>query len=222
MVDMTAPVDPPPKYFGAHPGYHYAIRRALKRASNPFDRAVAYQGLKTPLASLLDPRHPSVACIPRNRPLWIVDNYQDSIWPDRLPFFFSSFDYWINKKDGWVFQALDIPALWRLQGLSQLGALIPDHFDMAPYVVFVQMPFTHHRWSHSMLTAAMDEVILARNGFYAAERAPHVLTAATHDIAMPTGGDTVKRIDPLKLSEDQTFKQQMYKLGLIVAVTIWI
>lgn len=52
-----------------------------------------------------------------------------------------------------------------------------------------------HSRDYSILTAALMEVILARNGFSKNERDAAVLTAACHDIAMPAGGNLTQEID---------------------------
>jgi hypothetical protein len=75
--------------------------------------------------------------------------------------------------------------------------------------------FSHTRWIHSWICAGMAEIILARNGFTLAERAPLVLAIAYHDVATPAGGDSVKRVDPGLLDEENNFAYVLGKHGLV-------
>ena len=61
----------------------------------------------------------------------------------------------------------------------------------------------------------LAEVILARNDFSSKERAPIVLTIGCHDIATPAGGDSIKRIDPKELDEENNFYYILKRHGLI-------
>jgi len=82
--------------------------------------------------------------------------------------------------------------------------------------IYYALPlFTHTRWIHSWICAGMAEIILARNGFTLAERAPIVLAIAYHDVATPAGGDSVKRVDPSVLDEENNFADVLEKYGLI-------
>jgi len=64
------------------------------------------------------------------------------------------------------------------------------------------------------LVAILIELILARNGFSQEERAPIVLTAGCHDIATPAGGDSIKRVDPKSLHEEEGFAWVLERHGL--------
>lgn len=212
-ADMVHPMVPPPRYFGCHPGYQAAFRRSSKKSRSVADRFRAMAGQEISVMTFADPRHPETVLVPRNRPLIATDGFHDPATP-RLPFFFSSYDLWIDQDEQPLWQALHHPALFRMQGISELGALIPDFFDQAQYLYFIGMPFTHNRWSHLMLAAAMADVLLARSGWDIQRRAAPVLTVATHDLALPAGGDTVKRVDPPVLDEEAAYAETLAQWGL--------
>jgi hypothetical protein len=56
-----------------------------------------------------------------------------------------------------------------------------------------------------LLVTVLTDLILARNGFDSGKRAPVILAAGGHDIAIPAGGDSVKRADPEGLDEEKNF-----------------
>lgn len=213
LVDMINPIIPPPRYFGFHPGYQTAFRRAQQNAQSIEERFHAMRGAEVPVTDFCDSRHPETILIPRNRPLMATDTWGEYAVP-RLPFFFSSHEFWINQDEHPLWKALHHPSLFRMQGISQLGALLPAQQELDARLVYPFMPFRHSRWLHLMLAAAMADVLLARAGWDLTRRSAPVLTVATHDIALPAGGDTVKRIDPEILDEEAAYASTMDDWGL--------
>ena len=160
------------------------------------------------LRQLSNSLHPGVVLIPSGKNFWVVDDEGDSIFLPRIMRFpFSSYNIYIDHEKG-LFKELYSPAFWRLGELSQLGLLVPARpidLDDRIKLSYTVPTFPHTRFLHSMLVAAIYEIVLARNGFSKKERARYVLTAAAHDIATPAGGDSVKRIDSKGLHEENAF-----------------
>ena len=165
---------------------------------------------KLSLSTLFNPVHPEVFLIPRNRFFHVVDEWDDDIGFERTVFPFSSTDFYVDvDKEGSVFyEIVHNPAFQRLAGISQLGYLVPPRpkeWDKNVSIAYLTPQFPHNRWIHSLLVAIIMEAILARNGFSKEERIPVVLAAGFHDIATPAGGDSVKRVDPENLGEEENF-----------------
>ena len=211
-----------PDGFGYHPGIIHHIKRLKKKArksKDPFVRFKAFAGPAVPISTFIDSRHPSVIVIPRNRHMSLTDEWGDTLVYeiDLSHFWFSSTDFFLDQENGWLYEELNQPVFWRLGDISQLGFLVPPHPTNLPpgnSIAFVEQPFMHTRWIHCWLMACMAEVILARNGFSEAERIPTVLAIAHHDDAMPAGGDSVKRIDPVELDEVNNFAEIIHQHGL--------
>lgn len=176
-------------------------------------------GKEVSLSSLADSRHPEVYLIPRNDFLHVVDGWGDAIGFERTVFPFSSMDFYVDrdKKRG-LFYGLDhSEPFYRLGGINQLGYLVPprpEEWDKDVSVAYTVPQFSHTRWVHSLLAAILMELILARNGFSKEERAPLVLTAGCHDIGTPAGGDSIKRVDPKGLDEEENFAWVLDRYGL--------
>lgn len=199
-----------PFSFGYHPKFERSRRSHFRRVS---------LGKRISLDKLSDSRHPEVFIIPRNRFLFVVDEWDDAIGFERISFPFSSTDFYVNRDDEEkLFYELDhAEPFFRLGRISQLGYLVPprpDDLDKDVSIAYTTPSFHHTRWLHSILVAVLMEIVLARNGFSPAERAPLVLTAGCHDIAMPAGGDSVKRVDPENLDEEKNFGWILNRDGL--------
>jgi hypothetical protein len=181
------------------------------------------------LEDLRDKRHPEVVLIPRNQLLDVRDQWDDHIAVigiDCYPMPFSSYNFFVDEELDYysetehktVFREfMGAQAFFRLGSISQLGYLVPpppEGHKENDRVYYLPPMFPHTRWLHSMLTACLMEVVLARNGFSAEERTPMVLAAAFHDIATPVGGDSVKRVSPTELDEEKNFSWilKYYKL----------
>ena len=201
---------PAPFGFGQHPKFERSFRRHKKRFS---------LGEEIPLSELSDSRHPEVFIIPRDRFLYVVDDWGDAIGFERTTFPFSSTDFYVDRdKESGLFYELDhSDPFYRLGGISQLGYLVPprpEEWDKEVTIAYTVPQFWHTRWVHSLLVAILMELILARNGFSREERAPLVLTAGCHDIAIPAGGDSIKRVDPKGLDEEENFAWVLDRYGL--------
>ncbi len=216
MFDMTWLILPEcttaPRGFGWHP----SISRRRKR----FKSFEEYLGKRLPLKELFDPAHPEVYIIPRDGIYDVVDDWGDAIGFTRTILPFSSTDFYVDLWEGkGVFAELyHSPAWHRLGGISQLGYLVPPRPEnwqgSNVRLAYTTPQFTHTRWIHSLIVAILMDLVLARNGFTEQERAPMVLTAACHDIAMPAGGDSIKRVDPAGLDEERNFSWVLRHHGL--------
>ncbi len=201
---------PAPFGFGQHPKFEKSFKKHQKRFS---------LGEETSLSALADSRHPEVFIIPRNRFLYVVDEWSDTIGFEKTIFPFSSTDFYVDRdKEGGLFYELDHAGpFYRLGGVSQLGYLVPprpEEWDKNVSIAYLVPQFSHTRWAHSLLVAILMELILARSGFSQEERAPIVLTAGCHDIATPAGGDSIKRVDPKNLHEEENFAWVLEHYGL--------
>ncbi|MDO8424834.1 MAG: HD domain-containing protein [bacterium] len=224
--DLFAFSSPAPFGFGMHP----ELAKSTKKSREDLDRHLskknfdeAYQimmGREISLAELADPRHPEVFIIPRDRSLSVVDEFRDHIGFERTNFPFSSTDFYaeLDEHEGTLFYELShSPAWFRLNGISQLGYLVPprpEDWNKDIEISYLAPTFPHTRGLHSLLTAILMELILARNGFSFSERAPAVLTAGYHDVATPAGGDSIKRVDPRGLDEEENFSWVLRYYGL--------
>jgi len=209
----------PPRYFGFHPGLKYAEKRFLSQARRQGIKPSTdeYYGKKVSLSEFFDERHPSVYVIPSDRFIRVVDQWGDLIGIEEIGLPFSSTNFFIDRwDDKWVFEELKSTPFWRLGDISQLGYLVPPHPETTPHlkVSFCPPLFTHTRWIHCLIAAALGEVILARNGFPKEERAPIVLAIAYHDIAIPAGGESGKRVDLKELHEENNFSWILKRYGL--------
>lgn len=202
--------------------------KSLRRIKNPSIEEID-EGIlgKKVLVSEFYKESREVALIPNNFFLNVVDEWDESVQPGIINFPFSSFDFYIDfleKKEGSVFQAFyHSEAFSRLVKIQQLGCLISPLSESesekeAPKSsssnLYLYPWFRHTRWEHSILTAALMDITLARNDFTEEERATPVLTAACHDIAIPAGGDATKRIDLENLDEEKNFSWVMKESGL--------
>lgn len=201
-----------PRGFGWHPD----ISRRRKR----FQSLEEYLGERVSLKEFFNPEHPEVYIIPRDKRYDVVDSWGDPIGFMQTGFSFSSTDFYVDFEEGkGVFAELyHTPAWNRLGGISQLGYLVPPRpenwLDAKMGLAYTTPQFHHTRWIHSLIVAVLMELVLARSGFPEQARAPMVLTAACHDIAMPAGGDSIKRVDPAGLDEEKNFSWVLRHHGL--------
>lgn len=214
---------PAPFGFGQHPEFgrrfkaSWAKTHKIKKGSpQKLDELVF--GKEVSLSDIADSRHPKVFVIPRDRFLSVVDAWDDVIGFERTIFPFSSTDFYVDIDEKGLFNELcRSEPFSRLGGISQLGYLVPprpEGWDKNVNIAYIRPTFVHNRWIHSLLVTILTEVILARNGFSREERAPVVLTAGSHDIAIPAGGDSVKRVDPKNLNEEKNFSWVLKQHGL--------
>lgn len=212
--------------FGAHPGFieHCQELNELYRENPSREREdQARFGIETPISKFFNKLHPEVSLIPTSEHLNVVNKKGGSLEGEREFFPFSSFDFYIDKEQKEtspnIFQEFYHSAAFsRLGKIGQLHHLIPfwarEPTREQTIPLFALPWFTHTRKDHSILTAALMEVVLACNGFSEEKRAPAVLAAACHDIAMPAGGDLVKGIDYKNLDEEENFSLVMERSGL--------
>jgi len=211
--------------FGRHPSFQRDYNKAMetfysKRDQMSFEESYEVVSGKTLCVSEFhNPKHPEVFLIPRDQHIKVVDEYGDRIGIMQTMFPFSSTDFYVDffETPGSVFYELyhAIPFI-RLGGIAQLESLVPprpDDWDKEIEVCYCLPPFSHTRWLHSLITAILMELVLANNGFSKEERAPIVLTAGSHDIATPAGGDTIMRLGP-EMDEEKNFSWVMRKYGL--------
>ena len=214
---------PVPPNFGQHPDFDLkafqrdAVRGLRKKTIDDVIQTINERNL--PISELFNPLHPDVFIIPRNRFTFPVDEWGDEIGFERTIFPFSSTDFYtdIDEEGSVFYEICRNDAFHRLGGISQLGYLVPPRpkeWNKNVSVSYVIPQFHHTRWIHSLLTAIIMEIVLARNGFSKKERASVVLTAGSHDIATPAGGDSVKRVDPEKLGEEESFAWVLKYYGL--------
>lgn len=206
-----------PEGFGLHPALVHTRRRAYRRAIRTGESFLQlYQETTVPLERFLDPRHPSVYVIPRDRLLRVVDSFGDAIGMMEINLPFSSTNFHPDVEDGWVFEAMQTEPFYLLGEKPQLGYLVPPWPEIRPElkVTFCPPLYVHSRWIHSLIAAMLTEVILARNGFSREERAAIVLAVSHHDAALPIGGDSVKRIDRQNLDEEKNFTWSIEHFGL--------
>ncbi|MBZ1348615.1 MAG: hypothetical protein KYQ20_02575 [Candidatus Nealsonbacteria bacterium] len=211
--------------FGAHPDYiKHSIKHSqeLREKLNPSVQEIekAILGEKAPVSEFYNKLHQEVFLIPRDRYLNVVNEDGNSIELETKKLPFSSYDFYIDFEKEGIFQELYYSkAFFRLAKIKQLGYLISplskeETEKLFPFYLHSYPWFRHTRQDHSILTAALMKVVLARNGFSEEESIAPVLTAAYHDIAMPAGGDFTKRIDPKNLEEEKNFTWVMERNGL--------
>lgn len=215
---------PAPFGFGQHPDFERDFRKRRNQVHDCFSKGEISKGIEgimgkeISLSELSNPLHPEVFIIPRDRFLFVVDAWGDAVGLQRTMFPFSSTDFYVEvDEEGLFYELWHAEPFWRLSYISQLGYLVPprpEELDKDISIVFLLPAFPHNRAVHSLLVAVLMEVVLARNGFSQEARAPIVLTAGCHDIGIPAGGDSVKRVDPKNLDEEKTFAWVFKRYGL--------
>jgi len=221
---LSLPSGIAPPGFGDHPDLERnqkAIRRHLRRhgGKRTVERvAEEIIGKETSVLEFADSRHPEVFIIPRDKHIFVVDSSGEPIGFQRTLFPFSSTDFYVDLDEEGLFHAFAATeAFGRISGISQLGYLVPprpEEWDKDYTIVYLAPQFHHTRGLHCLLAAIIMEVVLARHGFSEEARADKVLIAGFHDIAIPAGGDSVKRVDPKELDEEDNFSWVIKHYGL--------
>lgn len=216
---------PAPLGFGDHPKVRRALERHHRDVRNPKKQKSLHRKMwkrikdkGVPVQRFANSRHPEVFIIPRDMQRLLVEGSEGEVAAfHKMELPFSSTDFFVDIDEADLFHVFASNPLFRLTMVSQLGYLVPprpDEWDKEQSIAYTVPQFRHSRWEHSLLMAMLMEVILARNGFFQKERAAKVLTAACHDIAMPAGGDSVKRVDPKALDEEENFAWVLNHYGL--------
>jgi len=202
-----------PRFFGLHPGL---ARKQRKNSGRLFS---AYSAESVSLKKFFSPLHPEIYLIPGDMFGEVRDEFGENIGFERMNFPFSSYDFFIDEDAKGAFEYIKhSPLFFRLGQIPQLCYLVPPRQTTSrrnENIWYLAPLFPHTRWLHSLLTGILAELILARNGFSAKERAPFVLAAAFHDIAMPAGGDSIVRIDKKNLHEENNFLWVLRREGVL-------
>lgn len=214
----------PPRFFGLPPAFAEDVRKCDKlsrREPDLLKRMMLFMGPRVNIKNFYDSRHPSVYVIKDNKRMEVVDNFGCNVGFERQRLHFSSSSLFVDRDDSWVFSELNHEAFWRLGDIPQLGYLIAPHAKNQNFyrkqgveIGFLMPQFSHTRWIHSLFVGALGDAILGRNGFTKEERAPMVLAFLCHDIAMPAGGDSIKRLDKNMLDEEINFAWVLRRYGL--------
>ncbi len=201
--------------FGQHPDYEASYRSWFEKIRlNP---EVLFNDYFS-VSSFFDRRHPEIFLIPRNV-CFLMMNGAEDIFLETKRFPFSSYDFYVDtdKEKSLFWEFCHSEFFSRIWGINQLAFLVPPQPKGAKpetSISYIPPSFHHTRWEHSLITAVLAEVILGRNGFSQKGRNQIVLTAGSHDIATPAGGDSVKRIDPQGLDEEKNYSWFMEKSSL--------
>jgi len=218
IFDRIFPEEKVPSYYGDHPKLKYSYERFYKIMVKGCKKGKFLEEDKVSLSNI--PKSGNVYLVPRDRYIKIVDECGDIVAVgnlDKAMFPFSSYDFYAEILDEEYFKGLLNQSFYRLGGISQLGYLVPprpEDWDKKITIAYLVPAFPHTRWAHSRLVAFMMEVILANHGFEEKERLPIVLTAACHDIAIPAGGDSIKRVAKEELDEENNFEWVLNYAGL--------
>lgn len=210
--------------FGMHP----RMRQQIIKARMDFGKRQDYdemvgliEGKKVSIESFYNALHPEVYIIPGSCHIMVVEaewEMSEVVAPIYgLPF--SSSRFYVNEdlKSGLFNSFMKTKAFNRLADINQLGFLVPPkNVGSFPdeMINFLMPVFYHKRWEHSLLVAVMIYVLLSRNNFPQEIISAAVLAAASHDIATPAGGDSVKRIDPKNLDEEKNYTFAVKRYGL--------
>jgi hypothetical protein len=217
ISDSIFPGEKVPFSYGCHPKFERSYKRfnrgILKRL-----RKGEFFGKKVSLSSV--PKSGNVYLVPRDRYMNVVDGAGDIVAVgnlDKAMFPFSSHDFYADIFEDKYFRELLSYAFYRLGEISQLGYLVPprpEDWDSKITIAYLVPAFPHTRWAHSRLVAFLTEAFLAANGFTEEERLPIFLTAAYHDVAIPAGGDSIKRVNMEELDEENNFEWLLDHYGL--------
>ncbi|MDD5145660.1 MAG: HD domain-containing protein [Candidatus Pacebacteria bacterium] len=207
-----------PFSYGFHPKFEHSYRRFYREMIRKARKGVFYEKK----VSLTDIRKSgNVYLVPRDRYMEVVDEFGDIVAVgnlDKAMFPFSSYDFYADILEEKYFQELLSQAFYRLGEISQLGYLVPprpEDWDPNISISYYVPAFPHTRWAHSRLVAFLMEAVLASHGFMEKERLPIILTAAYHDIAIPAGGDSIKRVNMEELDEENNFEWVLNHYGLV-------
>lgn len=212
FCDSAYPESRPPRGFGQHPEYQKAFekwKQQMKKGEFPTAES---------LAGIL--KLGNVYLIPRDRYIETTDNFGDRIAtgsPEVAVMPFSLYDLRADIYEDPYFEELLEWAFFRLGDIGQLGFLVPpkpEDWNLDATMIYPAPYFTHTRWAHSRLVAFLMEAILAKHDYTEEERRLVFLTSAYHDAATPAGGDSVKRVDPKGLDEEENFEWVLRRHGL--------
>ncbi len=216
--DSIFPGERAPFSYGCHPKYEYSCKKFYRNNERKRRQGEFYEGNRVPLAEI--PKSGNVYLVPRDKYMAIVDEVRNIVAIgnfDKAMFPFSSHDFYADIYEDKYFQELLHYAFFRLGEISQLGYLVPprpEDWNPDVSISYYVPAFPHTRWAHSRLVAFLMEVMLANHGFTGKERLPIVLTAAYHDVAIPAGGDSIKRVAPEELDEENNFEWLLNYHGL--------
>lgn len=216
--DLILPEEKAPFNYGCHPKFEHSCKRFYREMVKRARQGKPYDKNRVSLTSLS--KSGNVYLVPRDRYIDVIDETGDMVAVgnmDKAMFPFSSYDFYANIFEGCYFQELLDQAFYRLGGISQLGYLVPprpEDWNADIVITYLVPAFPHTRWAHSRLVPFLHEVILARHGFTEKERLPLFLTAAYHDVGIPAGGDSIKRVAPEELDEETNFEWSLNYYGL--------
>lgn len=214
----------PPKYWGRHPEFarkHRENECKIKRimaGESEEDTWPLHFGEEVCISKFKNPLYPEVTLIPRSQNINTVDEWGDAIGIMETNFPFSSYNFYVDyfeERNPVFYELWHADAFFRLCGILQLQCLVPPRPDdwNGEKVSYLMPQFHHSRGLHSLITAILMEIVLARNGFSYQERIPMVIAAGCHDIATPAGGDSIMRLGS-ELDEEKNFIWTMKKNGL--------
>jgi len=207
-----------PSGYGHHPKFERSYRKHRREMRKSYKEGRDYTGDRVLLTDI--PKKGKVYLVPRDRYMTVIDEFGDIVAVgnmDKAMFPFSSCDFYADIFEEKYFKEFLNYAFYRLGGISQLGYLVPprpEDWDKDVTISYLVPAFPHTRWVHSRLVPFICEAILA-TGFTENERLPMVLTAGYHDVAIPAGGDSVKRVDKEGLDEENNFQWLLEHHGLV-------
>ncbi|MFH1362838.1 MAG: HD domain-containing protein [Candidatus Omnitrophota bacterium] len=216
--DSIFPDEKAPFSYGFHPKFEHSYKKFYNEMRKKAKKGIFYEK-KVPLANI--PKSGNVYLVPRDRYMEVVDEMGDTVAVgnlDKAMFPFSSSDFYADIFEDEYFKELLSSVFYRLGEISQLGYLVPprpEDWDPAVSISYFVPAFPHTRWAHSRLVAFIMEAVLAAHGFTEKERFPIFLTAAYHDVAIPAGGDSIKRVAPKDLDEESNFEWLLDYHGLV-------
>jgi hypothetical protein len=219
IFDEIFPEKKVPFSWGQHPKFERSYRRFYGRWTRRLKNGEIVDATRVSINRI--PKIGNIYLVPRDRYIEIVDEQKDIIAVgnmDKAMFPFSSSDFYADIYREKYFEELLNHVFFRLGEISQLGYLVPprpEDWDTKISIAYIVPAFPHTRWAHSRLVAFLMEAILANHGFSEKERQPAVLTAAYHDVAIPAGGDSIKRVNMEELDEENNFEWVLDHYGLI-------
>lgn len=210
ISDPIFPQEKVPFSYGCHPKFEYSYRKFCKEMFERDEKGWLYEKNRVCLADI--PKSGNIYLVPRDKYIEVIDESESIVAVgdlDKAMFPFSSHDFYADIFEDRYFRGLLNQAFYRLGEISQLGYLVPprpEDWDKAITISYLVPAFPHTRWAHSRLVAFLMEVVLAAHGFTEKERLPIFLTVAYHDVAIPAGGDSIKRVAMEELDEENNFE----------------
>jgi hypothetical protein len=212
------PGEKAPFGYGCHPKFEHSYKKFHREMSKRRRKGDFDEVNRVPLADIL--KSGNIYLVPRDRYITVIDDCGDVVAVgdlDKAMFPFSSYDFYADILEEEYFKGLLSYAFYRLGEISQLGYLVPprpEDWNKKVSIAYLVPTFQHTRWAHSRLVAFLAEVVLAANNFSEEERLPIVLTFAYHDVAIPAGGDSIQRVAPEELDEEENFEWSLNHYGL--------